>query len=161
METSRSKRNAPNWLIVALAIAALIVLVAACGAAPAPTPPPQPTAAPAPPMPTLTADQSTAAVSFPRQILPMFQKNCVSCHGGGNPAAGLDLTSYASVMKGSKGGEVISLAPNSSGLRIGSAGHSLLYQDVSIGAMPKGGERLSEADLKVLAAWMFVGAPGD
>ena len=59
-------------------------------------------AAPATPKP--------ATVSFSEDILPLLQWRCASCHqpgGQGYEASGLDLTSYAGVMKGTKFGAMV------------------------------------------------------
>lgn len=37
-------------------------------------------------------------VSFAAEVLPIFQANCVGCHGGASPTAGLNLTGYAELM---------------------------------------------------------------
>ena len=46
-------------------------------------------------------------VSFKEDILPLLKWRCASCHesgGAGYEKSGLDLTSYAGVMKGTKFG---------------------------------------------------------
>lgn len=51
-----------------------------------------------------------APVSFKEDVLPILQVHCASCHspgGEGATASGLVLTSYASVMKGTKYGPMI------------------------------------------------------
>jgi hypothetical protein len=42
-----------------------------------------------------------------RDVAPIFKKSCVPCHSGKKPAHGLDLSSYASIMKGDKSGRVV------------------------------------------------------
>jgi len=49
-------------------------------------------------------------VSFKKDILPIFQARCVSCHQPGQPgfeASGLDLRTYAGLMKGTKFGAIV------------------------------------------------------
>lgn len=49
-------------------------------------------------------------MSFKEDVLPVFQVHCASCHspgGQGTTASGLDLTTYAGVMKGTKYGSMI------------------------------------------------------
>jgi len=62
-----------------------------------------------------------APTSFKDDVLPIFQVHCASCHqapdGEGYKASGLDLTSYAGVMKGTKFGPmVVAGDPDSSNL---------------------------------------------
>ena len=62
----------------------------------------------------------SAQISYSDDIAPIFRGWCVSCHrpgGEGYKASGLDLTSYAGVMKGTKFGPmVIPGQPDSSNL---------------------------------------------
>jgi hypothetical protein len=37
--------------------------------------------------------------TFSGVVLPLLTKRCNSCHGGTNPSAGIDLTTYPEVMK--------------------------------------------------------------
>lgn len=49
-------------------------------------------------------------VSFSRDVYPILQKNCLSCHspgGEGYAASGFSVESYESLMKGTKFGRVI------------------------------------------------------
>ena len=41
------------------------------------------------------------------QLAPIFRKSCVGCHHGAKAAHGLDLSSYAALVKGDKEGKVI------------------------------------------------------
>jgi mono/diheme cytochrome c family protein len=116
---------------------------AAATAAPA-----APTATTAPAAPTATTAPA-AAVSFAKDVLPIFQKNCTSCHGGGSPRAGLNLSTYAGVTKGSSSGTVITA---------GNVDKSVLYGLVKSGAMPPSGGKLAEADLMKISDWIKAGA---
>jgi len=61
-----------------------------------PTPAPAPTAAPVVGAPTYAAN-----------IQAIFNTRCVACHNATTATAGLDLSTYAGIMKGSKDGAVI------------------------------------------------------
>ena len=53
---------------------------------------------------------SQSQKSFKEDVMPIFVGRCVSCHqpgGEGYVKSGLDLTSYAGVMKGTKFGPMI------------------------------------------------------
>src|SRR5437870_7026164 len=45
--------------------------------------------------------------AFENQVLPVFTARCVQCHGQGQPMAGLDLRTLASLLKGSRNGPVV------------------------------------------------------
>src|SRR5262245_49441828 len=55
----------------------------------------------------LSAQFFTRAPMWQHEVLPVLQKNCVSCHGGEQTMAGLDLTKFESVLKGGTSGPPI------------------------------------------------------
>ncbi len=60
--------------------------------------------------PSCAAGPKEPPVSFKEDILPVFQMRCVTCHspnGEGYKVSGMDLTSYAGVMKGTKFGPMV------------------------------------------------------
>jgi len=107
---------------------------------------------------TLTACGSKQpAVSYKSQVQPILEKNCVACHtaeGAGTLASGLQMTSYETLMKGTKFGPVIVA---------GNAESSTFYRliagkvDPSI-RMPHGKEKISEANIKLIETWIQQGA---
>jgi mono/diheme cytochrome c family protein len=90
-----------------------------------------------------------AAVSFAKDVKPIFDQSCVKCHGGDKTEIRLKLTSYAGVMAGSENGPVV-LA--------GKAADSELIKQVLAGKMPKRANRLPDAQLKILQDWVNAGA---
>jgi hypothetical protein len=49
-----------------------------------------------PTQPTAPAGQ---ALSYSQDLKPIFDSDCVVCHGGGRPSAGYSMNTYASVMR--------------------------------------------------------------
>ena len=88
------------------------------------------------------------STSFTSSVLPIFQQNCVSCHGGTN---GLTLSSWASTMAGGNSGAVV--VP-------GDAVGSLLYQKINGmgGIMPPSGPPLSSSQIATIGQWIDEGA---
>ena len=96
-------------------------------------------------------------VSFAEDILPLLKWRCASCHqsgGAGFEKSGLDLTSHAGVMKGTKFGPmVIPRDPESSNL--------MLLLDWRVAAairMPHGKKKLSSCDRDAIRTWIREGA---
>lgn len=89
--------------------------------------------------------------SFEQDVLPIFSAHCFSCHGG-TSMAGLDLRTASSVLRGSHQGPVVMK---------GSPETSLLYQQVSIRAMPPEAFNLAltDAQIETIRKWIEVGAP--
>jgi len=88
-------------------------------------------------------------VSFANDINPILQSRCVSCHGGSQPVRGLDMSTYASLMAGSQNGAVI--VP-------GDVEKSLFVEMVATQMMPKRGEKLTAAQIKLFSDWVAQGA---
>lgn len=115
-------------------------------------------AATQPPEATVASTQAPEAnvvagsVSFSKDVLPILQNRCVSCHGGSRTSKGLDLKSYDSVMAGSENGPV---------LTAGDAAHSPLVSMVVSGKMPRRKPRLPDAEIQILTDWVNAGAPNN
>lgn len=125
--------------------------------APTETPLPSPTS-PAPAAPTEeppAAEANPAEVSFRNDVMPIFERRCIKCHGGVNDGEerveeGLRLTSYEEVMTGSMNGSVI---------EPGDVENSYLIELISNGKMPKKEPRLLPAQIRTITAWVEAGAP--
>jgi mono/diheme cytochrome c family protein len=95
--------------------------------------------------------------SFADDIMPIFRGRCVSCHQPGAEGfekSGLDLTTYESVMKGTKHGPmVIPRDPDSSNLV-----WLLDWRGSPEVRMPHGKKKLSICDRNAIRAWIHEGA---
>jgi len=100
-----------------------------------PTPAPVPTPVPVIGTPTFAAN-----------IQPIFAARCTMCHSGASAQAGLDLSTYAGVMQGSKNGEVIVLGDSAS---------SKLIQVQSV----QHKANLSAEELELVKQWIDANAP--
>ncbi len=96
-------------------------------------------------------------VSFAEDILPLLRWRCGSCHqsgGEGYEKSGMDLTSYAGVMKGTKFGPmVIPRDPESSNLML-----LLDWRASPAIRMPHGQKKLSTCDRDAIRTWIREGA---
>ena len=100
---------------------------------------------------------SQSKMSFAEDVMPIFVGRCVSCHqpnGQGTVASGLDLTTYAGVMKGTKFGPmVIPGDPESSNLML-----LLDWRASPELRMPHGKKQLSSCDRNAIRSWIREGA---
>jgi hypothetical protein len=109
--------------------------------APAPAPLPRPAEPKAPPAPQL---------SYERDVLPIMQRACLSCHGAGRKRGGLDLRTFAALARGGESGP---------GVRPGRPADSPLWESVASGRMPPGKARkLTAAEKKTIRDWIASGA---
>jgi len=92
---------------------------------------------------------NTTQPVFEKEILPIFQRSCASCHLGGNAMGKLQLGSEAVILRGGASGQVV--AP-------GNSGDSLLIKRIlgliDAPRMPMGAAPLSAADVKVIRSWV-------
>ena len=95
------------------------------------------------------AKVQSGPVSYTRQVAPIFQSRCSECHGAETKEAGLDLSTYESVMKGSEYGTVV---------EAGDAAASLLIEMVTAGEMPQDADPLPAEEIEILRAWIAAGA---
>jgi mono/diheme cytochrome c family protein len=95
------------------------------------------------------AAETEELLSFEINILPIVQANCLVCHGENLQQNGLDLRTRDSIQKGGESGPAI--VP-------GSAEESLLFEKVSSGEMPMGGEKLSDEEIERIRHWINAGA---
>src|SRR5207237_4117418 len=84
---------------------------------------------------------------FKTEILPVLEKNCVSCHGQKQKMAKLDLSSFAGMMEGSSSGPVI--AP-------GKPERSLMWKLIENDTMPQGG-KLTVAEKQLIKSYIQYG----
>ena len=92
---------------------------------------------------------------YAKHIDPIFDANCVSCHGEGKVQGGLRLDSYSWLMKGGKDGAVI---------RARKPGDSMLLERITLPAdnklfMPaEGHPPLRAEEIRWISAWIEQGA---
>ena len=125
--------------------AAMLLAAAAAGrvrAAAQPQPQPQPTA---------IAGQS--ADLFESRIRPLLLNVCGDCHTD-DEKGGLRVDSRAALLKGGEHGAAIVPGNPDASLLI-----RAVRQEAGVVKMPKGGAKLSDADIGALAEWVRAGAP--
>jgi hypothetical protein len=88
-------------------------------------------------------------VSFSQDVLPILTNRCQRCHGGGRTSAGIDLSSYASIMAGSPGGPIV-IPSNSAASR--------LVESIVSGQMPRGSGKLPASEIETISNWVDQGA---
>jgi len=136
-----------------------IMILSACGSQvaipntvePSSTPEPTATIVPTETMePTPVPTSTLEPVSYAEDILPIFQRSCIVCHGGERGTEeGLNLSTYQDLLHGSDNGVVI--IP-------GDAANSLLIEMVTSKKMPKRGPKLLGFQIKLIADWINQGA---
>lgn len=97
------------------------------------------------------------AVSFSQDVRPVLDQNCIECHdmgGKGQVASGLDMSSYDSLMKGTRFGPMIIAGDvEGSNLLVLIEGRA----DPSI-SMPHGQKSIPKEDIQTIRLWIKQGA---
>jgi uncharacterized membrane protein len=105
----------------------------------------------------VSADTNRAHVGtfYARGIQPIFDANCIACHGAGKSKGGLRLDSWEELMKGGKDGPVVVPSDTT---------HSVLLERITLPpdnakAMPaEGRPPLKPEEIAILRAWVEAGA---
>lgn len=107
-----------------------------------------------PPVSIVATKPALARVTFLRNIRPILENKCVSCHGAERQKGGLRLDTRVAALKGGDSGPA--MVP-------GNAEKSLIYHSTSLDEsdddhMPAKGEPLTERELSDLKTWLNNGA---
>jgi mono/diheme cytochrome c family protein len=97
-----------------------------------------------------------SGVSFTKQVEPLFQETCASCHNGNNPATNLslDYTAYSDFWE-----YLIDYQPKI--IISGNAANSILYRDISGNPQlmpPSPRPRLTQNQIDGIKTWITEGA---
>ena len=87
----------------------------------------------------------TVAVKYSTSVLPVLSSNCINCHGGATPSAGISLDTYAGVKIQVDNGRLW-----------GAVSHSVNYSP-----MPKNSNKLNNCSLEKIRIWIAAGAPNN
>ena len=93
---------------------------------------------------TSSSNNAQSINTFESLQADVLEPQCSSCHGPGTLDAGLDVTSYTSILNV---------------VKAGSPSQSALYTEVSSGGMPAAGQPLSAGEVQAIADWINAGAP--
>ena len=98
-----------------------------------------------------------APISFKEDVAPIFRGYCISCHqpgGEGFEKSGLDLSSYAGVLKGTRFGPmVVAGDPDASNLM-----WLLDWRASAALRMPHGKKQLPACERDIIRTWILQGA---
>jgi len=96
------------------------------------------------------------AVSFSKEVKPIFEASCIKCHGRGNHKGGFRLDTRETMLQGADSGPAVIPGRSAESLLIA------LVQGVDPeNFMPRKGSRLTPDQVGLLRAWIDQGAPWD
>jgi len=97
----------------------------------------------------VAAFPAAAQPVFESAVAPILRAHCLDCHNPSRRKGDLDLSTPVGLLKGSESGPVF---------KPGEPDHSLLFELVHRGEMPKKGPRLSDEQVKTIRQWIAGGA---
>lgn len=92
--------------------------------------------------PVTPSSCDTANMTFAKDVQPILQANCYSCHGNGNVNGGVTLDNYAGVKAVADNGNLVAVITHAAGYP----------------AMPQGAAKLSDCDINIIKDWINRGA---
>lgn len=102
--------------------------------------------------PTLGFADEESPVNFEQHIAPLLKQHCRKCHGDADKKAGLNFSTYASLMSGGSGGPVV---------KAGRASASLLFEAITNedpeARMPPKNEPLPKREIELIRKWIDEG----
>ena len=102
------------------------------------------------PIPFLFAASAFAApVDFAREVYPILESRCHSCHGAKAQLGGLRLDAAGALRKGGKSGPAV---------KPGSSRESRLFEKITKGEMPPTRDKLGASEIAALGRWIDEGA---
>ena len=93
---------------------------------------------------------------YTQRVQPIFANNCYRCHGGMNHRGGLNIDTRESLLKGGHTGPAIVPGDPSKSLLVTLIRHEGPASDPM--PMPPKGDKLSDADIATVTAWIKAGA---
>ena len=100
------------------------------------------------------ASELSAAVDYLAEVKPLLLKHCTACHGPVRQKGGLRLDTATAITTGGESGTAVSTTAPMESLLLG-----VLTGDAGFRMPPEGeGERLSEAEVAIITAWVKEGA---
>ncbi|MBZ5858687.1 c-type cytochrome [Flavihumibacter profundi] len=95
--------------------------------------------------PNINSCDTVTSITYTKVIVPIFQQNCYSCHGGNSPSGVIAMGTYANDKV---------LATN--GKLMGSINHTAGFS-----AMPQGAAKLSDCNIAKIRKWVQAGSPNN
>lgn len=88
---------------------------------------------------------TAAAVSYVKNIVPLFQQQCYSCHSGGSPSGNISMGTYAADKAIAVNGKLYGSISFTSGFS----------------PMPQGAPKMSTCQLATIKKWIDSGSPNN
>lgn len=92
-----------------------------------------------------TNDCDTAKVTYSISIAPIINSNCAGCHSGSTPSGNLSLSNFTEVKSAADNGSLM----------------GVIRYEPNWSPMPKGGNKLSDCNIRKLEIWITNGTPNN
>lgn len=89
----------------------------------------------------------TTNVTYSGSVAPLMSTYCTGCHGANSPSAGIDLSSYTALKSYLDASEATF--------------YSSIIQDGQASAMPQGGSKMTDCNIRKIKIWLDAGKPNN
>lgn len=103
---------------------------------------------------TQAAAEAQVAVDFARDVAPILERRCMSCHDASSKKGSLNLSTHAGLLAGGDSGEVIAAGKPDESYLI----DSITPTTDGKSEMPKSGPPLTAKEIETLRSWIAAGA---
>src|SRR5438477_6947554 len=90
-----------------------------------------------------------AQPNYESDVKPLFARRCFACHSAGEMRSGLNLESYAGVLKGGSSGDAVV-----AGRAAGSLLYKAIVREEGAPQMPLGQAKLPDAEIAIIREWI-------
>jgi WD40 repeat protein len=101
---------------------------------------------------TVFGEDAAPPITFEDHVAPILKKNCAQCHGEGKQKAGIDFSTYRSLMKGGSGGPAVVAGRSSASALV----EVLIKEDASE-RMPPDADPLPADAIVLIRKWIDTG----
>lgn len=115
------------------------------------------TALPVEPPKAATAAETGGKVSYVRDVQPIFDSKCVSCHGPDKTKGKLRMDSYEWLLKGGKEGDAFEAGDTDSNILF----RVHLPLDDEEHMPPEGKKQMTDSEIELVTRWIQEGAEGE
>jgi cytochrome c/WD40 domain-containing protein len=102
--------------------------------------------------PILVFAQPTHRPNYDDDVRPLFARRCFTCHSASEMRSGLNLESYAGVMKGGGSGDAVIPGRPASSMLL-----KVVNRDEGVPQMPLGQPKLPDAEIALIRDWIQFG----
>ena len=108
----------------------------------------------------LSPPSADKTITYAADVQPILDDNCVACHRGSRPKAGLRMDTLAGILKGTKEGKILRPGNSTNSVIVKSITHKTEERDEWMPPVPNevGAKTLTPEQIALIQTWIDQGA---